>query len=200
MFDKIWRKKAINELKVVNPKKILDVATGTGDMAIEALRLNPDKVVGIDISEGMMSFGREKLKKAGITNIVLEKGDSENINYPNNEFDAVMVAFGVRNFENLEKGLTEMNRVMRKQGKVALLEFSKPASFPFKQGYNFYFNNMDVNSNTNTVMMTLCNNKPNDSLNEQVLLHNENKKKLELLENRCLIIDHFIYITKIELK
>ena len=99
---------AINELKVVNPKKILDVATGTGDMAIEALRLNPDKVVGIDISEGMMSFGREKLKKAGITNIVLEKGDSENINYPNNEFDAVMVAFGVRNFENLEKGLTEI--------------------------------------------------------------------------------------------
>lgn len=141
-IDKIWRKKAINELKVVNPKKILDVATGTGDMAIEALRLNPDKVVGIDISEGMMSFGREKLKKASITNIVLEKGDSENINYPNNEFDAVMVAFGVRNFENLEKGLTEMNRVMRKQGKVAILEFSKPASFPFKQGYNFYFNNI----------------------------------------------------------
>ncbi len=141
-IDKIWRKKAINELKVVNPKKILDVATGTGDMAIEALRLNPDKVVGIDISEGMMTFGREKLKKAGITNIVLEKGDSENINYPDNEFDAVMVAFGVRNFENLEKGLTEMNRVMRKDGKVAILEFSKPASFPFKQGYNFYFNNI----------------------------------------------------------
>lgn len=141
-IDKIWRKNTINELKVINPKKILDVATGTGDLAIEALRLNPDKIIGIDISEGMLAIGREKLAKAGINNIVLEKGDSENIKYGDNEFDAVTVAFGVRNFENLEKGLKEMNRVLRQGGKVAILEFSRPASFPFKQSYNFYFNNI----------------------------------------------------------
>lgn len=116
------------------------MATGTGNLAIEALRLNPDKIIGIDISEGMMSIGREKLKKAGINNIILEKGDSEYINYSDNEFDAVMVAFGVRNFENLTKGLTEMNRVLRKGGMVTILEFSKPSKFPVKQLYSFYFN------------------------------------------------------------
>ncbi len=141
-IDKIWRIKTINALKSISPKKILDVATGTGDLAIEALRLNPDQVIGIDISEGMLSFGREKLKKDGITKIILEKGDSENIKYSENEFDAVTVAFGVRNFEHLNKGLSEMYRVLRKGGMVAILEFSRPASFPFKQGYNFYFNNI----------------------------------------------------------
>jgi demethylmenaquinone methyltransferase/2-methoxy-6-polyprenyl-1,4-benzoquinol methylase len=141
-IDKIWRRKTIDSLKAIHPKKILDVATGTGDLAIEALRLNPDKIVGIDISEGMLAFGREKLKKSGINNIVLERGDSENINYGDNEFDAVMVAFGVRNFENLSKGLSEMRRVLRKDGKVAILEFSNPTSFPIKQIYNFYFNSI----------------------------------------------------------
>ncbi len=141
-IDKVWRKKTIDALKPISPKKILDVATGTGDLAIEALRLNPDKIIGIDISEGMLAFGSEKLKKAGITNIVLEKGDSENINYSENEFDAVTVAFGVRNFENLTKGLSEMYRVLRKGGMVAILEFSRPSTFPFKQFYNFYFNNI----------------------------------------------------------
>ncbi len=141
-IDKSWRRKTIDTLKVINPKKILDVATGTGDLAIEALRLNPDKIIGIDISEGMLAIGNEKLVRAGITKIELEKGDSENINYGDNEFDAVTVAFGVRNFENLTKGLKEMYRVLRTGGKVAILEFSKPESFPFKQGYNFYFNNI----------------------------------------------------------
>ncbi|MFM9945002.1 MAG: bifunctional demethylmenaquinone methyltransferase/2-methoxy-6-polyprenyl-1,4-benzoquinol methylase UbiE [Bacteroidia bacterium] len=141
-IDKIWRRKTIDKLKAINPKKILDVATGTGDLAIEALRLNPDQIIGIDISEGMMAVGREKIKKAGISKIWLEKGDSENLKYSDNEFDAVTVAFGVRNFENLEKGLKEMNRVLRVGGITAILEFSKPVSFPFKQGYNFYFSNV----------------------------------------------------------
>ena len=139
-IDKIWRQKTIDALKDLQPKKILDVATGTGDLAIEALRLNPDSIIGIDISEGMLAIGKLKIEKAGLSKIKLEKGDSESINYPDSEFDAVTVAFGVRNFGNLEKGLSEMLRVLRKDGQVAILEFSKPKAFPFKQGYAFYFN------------------------------------------------------------
>jgi len=139
-IDTIWRKKTINALKHIHPKRILDVATGTGDLAIEALRLNPDKVIGIDISEGMLGIGRKKLAKGSMSKIELIKGDSENITFKDGEFDAVTVAFGVRNFENLEKGLKEMNRVMRIGGMIAILEFSKPTMVPFKQFYNFYFN------------------------------------------------------------
>jgi demethylmenaquinone methyltransferase/2-methoxy-6-polyprenyl-1,4-benzoquinol methylase len=138
-IDRIWRKKAIESLREIQPKLILDVATGTGDLAIEALKLNPERVTGIDISEGMLSKGRVKLQNAGITNIELIKGDSEKIAYGDNTFDAVTVAFGVRNFENLTEGLKEMNRVMRPGGKIAILEFSKPTVFPVKQFYNFYF-------------------------------------------------------------
>jgi demethylmenaquinone methyltransferase/2-methoxy-6-polyprenyl-1,4-benzoquinol methylase len=114
-IDKSWRKKAIKELKEFHPKLMLDVATGTGDVAIVACKLlNPDKIIGIDISEGMLGLGRNKIKKLNLENkIELLAGDSETINYQNSSFDAITVAFGVRNFEHLEKGLTEMLRVLK---------------------------------------------------------------------------------------
>ena len=139
-IDRVWRRKAINHLMDLQPKSILDVATGTGDFAIQALKLNPDKIIGIDISEGMLKVGLEKIKKKGLENKVeLHSGDSENMPFEDNKFDAVIVAYGVRNFENLEKGLSEMYRVLRSGGKMVVLEFSKPVLFPFKQLYNFYF-------------------------------------------------------------
>lgn len=139
-IDVLWRKKAIRMLRKLQPKQILDVATGTADFAIEALRLNPDKITGIDISEGMLDVGRKKLKKRALDDkIVLMSADSENLPFEENKFDAIIVAFGVRNFENLEKGLAEMFRVLRPGGRVIILEFSKPSKFPFKQLYNFYF-------------------------------------------------------------
>ncbi|WMN05992.1 bifunctional demethylmenaquinone methyltransferase/2-methoxy-6-polyprenyl-1,4-benzoquinol methylase UbiE [Marivirga arenosa] len=142
-IDIRWRKKAIKLLKEIQPKQILDIATGTGDFAVESLKLNPDHVTGVDISEGMLNVGREKLKKRKLDDrITLTSGDSENLPFEDNKFDAIIVAFGVRNFENLEKGLAEMNRVLRPGGKVVVLEFSKPKSFPFKQLYNFYFKNI----------------------------------------------------------
>jgi len=138
-IDIQWRKKVKRHLKPFQPKKILDVATGTGDLAIELSKLNPDRIIGIDIAIEMLTVGNEKLSKKKISNIVLQQGDSENLKFNENTFDAVTVAFGVRNFENLNKGLAEMCRVMKKGGHVAILEFSKPKSFPFKQFYNFYF-------------------------------------------------------------
>jgi demethylmenaquinone methyltransferase/2-methoxy-6-polyprenyl-1,4-benzoquinol methylase len=139
-IDIRWRKKAIKLLAKSKPKLILDVATGTGDFAIETLKLNPDQVIGVDISEGMLEVGRKKMKARGIDHkIDLRLGDSENLPFEENKFDAVIVAFGVRNFENLEKGLTEMQRVLKPGGQLVVLEFSKPRGFPFKQLYNFYF-------------------------------------------------------------
>ena len=139
-IDILWRKKAIRMLKELQPRQILDVATGTGDFAIEALALNPDKVIGVDISEGMLEVGRVKMKEKKLDHrIELCYGDSENLPFEENKFDAIIVAFGVRNFENLESGLAEMLRVVRPGGKVVVLEFSKPRKFPFKQLYNFYF-------------------------------------------------------------
>jgi demethylmenaquinone methyltransferase/2-methoxy-6-polyprenyl-1,4-benzoquinol methylase len=139
-IDIRWRKKAIKLLAPSNPKFILDVATGTGDFAIETLKLNPEKVIGVDISEGMLDVGRKKLKDKGYDHkIELISGDSENLPFEENKFDAVIVAFGVRNFENLEKGLAEMYRVLKPGGRMVVLEFSKPRMFPFKQLYSFYF-------------------------------------------------------------
>jgi demethylmenaquinone methyltransferase/2-methoxy-6-polyprenyl-1,4-benzoquinol methylase len=138
--DIYWRKRAIKLLKKQQPKVILDIASGTGDFAIEALSLNPEKIIGVDISEGMLAVGREKIKKLGKQDIItLQSGDSENLSFQNNYFDAVIVSFGVRNFQNLLAGLTEMNRVMKSDGTCIVVEFSKPRSFPFKQLYNFYF-------------------------------------------------------------
>lgn len=137
-IDKKWRRKAIAELKDIQPKKILDMATGTADLAIEANSLNPDEIIGIDLSEKMLNVGRQKLAKKGLNHINLEKGDSENIAYPDNQFDAATVGFGVRNFENLGKGLSEIHRVLRPGGKLVVLEFSKPDKFPVKQFYKIY--------------------------------------------------------------
>ncbi len=139
-IDIAWRKKAIRLLKKDQPRLILDIATGTGDFAIEALALNPDKVIGVDISIGMLDVGREKLKKKKLDHrIELLSGDSERLQFESNKFDAVIVAFGVRNFEHLEQGLADMYRVLKPGGKTVILEFSKPGSFPFKQIYQFYF-------------------------------------------------------------
>lgn len=139
-IDIIWRKKAIRLLKKDQPKLILDIATGTGDFAIEALALNPDKVIGVDISEGMLEMGRKKMIKRGLSEkIELKSGDSEQLPFDDNMFDAIIVAFGVRNFEHLEKGLGDMYRVLKPGGKAVILEFSKPQAFPFKQIYQFYF-------------------------------------------------------------
>jgi demethylmenaquinone methyltransferase / 2-methoxy-6-polyprenyl-1,4-benzoquinol methylase len=138
-IDKIWRKKAVKMLKEIKPQRILDIATGTGDFAIESLSLNPKEVVGLDISEGMLEKGREKMIKRKIDHIIsMQLGDSENIPYEDNYFDALTVGFGVRNFENLEEGLSEMLRVVRPGGKILILEFSKPKKFPVKQYYAFH--------------------------------------------------------------
>jgi len=139
-IDILWRKKAIRLLKADQPKLILDIATGTGDFAIEALALKPDKVIGVDISQGMLDVGKKKLKKKGLDHLIeLQMGDSERLLFDDNKFDAIIVAFGVRNFEHLEQGLKDMHRVLKSGGKVVILEFSKPRKFPFKQVYQFYF-------------------------------------------------------------
>jgi demethylmenaquinone methyltransferase/2-methoxy-6-polyprenyl-1,4-benzoquinol methylase len=139
-IDVYWRWKAVQLLKKERPKQILDVATGTADFALAALKAGPDKITGIDISEGMLEVGRKKIMKAGLSqSIELLYGDSENIAFPDNYFDAVIVAFGVRNFENLENGLKGMQRVLKKDGLLIILEFSKPDRFPFNKLYNVYF-------------------------------------------------------------
>jgi demethylmenaquinone methyltransferase / 2-methoxy-6-polyprenyl-1,4-benzoquinol methylase len=142
-IDIIWRKKMLSELKPLAPKTMLDVATGTGDVAIMAARiLQPDRITGIDISEGMLEIGRKKITKLLLNNkIELLKGDSEAINSADNSFDAVTVAFGVRNFEDLEKGLSEILRVLKPGGKLVILEFSRPVG-SFRWLYNLYMNNL----------------------------------------------------------
>jgi demethylmenaquinone methyltransferase/2-methoxy-6-polyprenyl-1,4-benzoquinol methylase len=141
-IDIIWRKKAINELKKDQPKLILDVATGTGDFAFEALSiLHPEKIIGVDISKGMLSIAQQKIDKRAMGDkFEVKLGDSEKLPFGESIFDAVTVAYGVRNFENLEMGLADINRVLKPGGKAVVLEFSKPKAFPIKQLYNFYFN------------------------------------------------------------
>lgn len=138
-IDYSWRRKAIKMLGQNNPGTILDVATGTGDLAIAALKINPEKVIGIDIAEDMVEIGKAKIIAKKIKNIKLQVGDSEDIQFKDHTFDAAMVAFGVRNFEDLNKGLKEMQRVIKVGGEILVLEFSKPEKFPVKQLYAFYF-------------------------------------------------------------
>ena len=135
-----WRKKAIRQLKKLKPKNILDVATGTADVAIMATTLlDPEKITGIDISDGMLEIGRAKIKKKGLEKTIeLLNGDSETIKFADNSFDAVTVAFGVRNFEHLEKGLAEIKRVLKPGGKLVVLEFSQPKTAGVTQLYNVY--------------------------------------------------------------
>lgn len=138
-IDKIWRKKAIKKLRDVKPERMLDIATGTGDFAIAALKLKPKEVIGVDISQGMLNVGIEKMKNNGFNNIIkMQLGDSENLPFETGYFDALTVGFGVRNYQNLEKGLTDMLRVLRPEGKAIILEFSKPKKFPIKQLFGFY--------------------------------------------------------------
>lgn len=139
-IDNYWRWYAIEQLKLLNPKKILDVATGTADLAIAALRLKPEQIIGVDISNQMLDKGRDKIKAKKYDDVIeLRYGDSENLGFESNTFDALTVAFGVRNFGDLEAGLAEMRRVIRPGGMAAILEFSKPTAFPVKQTFGFYF-------------------------------------------------------------
>ena len=139
-IDRRWRKHLVNLLADLKAPRILDVATGTGDLALEVCRLKPIEVQAIDLSEGMLKVAREKVLKQGRQHTIqLRQADSENLPFARNSFDAVMVAFGVRNFENLSQGLTEMTRVLKPGGRLVVLEFSKPQRFPFKQLYHFYF-------------------------------------------------------------
>jgi demethylmenaquinone methyltransferase/2-methoxy-6-polyprenyl-1,4-benzoquinol methylase len=140
-IDRSWRKAAVSKLAAGKPQFILDIATGTADFAIEALSLKPKRIIGVDISEGMLNVGREKIKKLGLEHLIeLKKGDSENLEFADNTFDAVIVAFGVRNFENLTRGLSEMYRVLKPGGRAVVLEFSKPRGVAMKRAYSFYFN------------------------------------------------------------
>jgi demethylmenaquinone methyltransferase/2-methoxy-6-polyprenyl-1,4-benzoquinol methylase len=143
-IDNLWRRRAIKIIgKSYKSPGILDVATGTGDLALAALKLNPTKVTGIDISKKMLEFGKTKIERKGLSDrIELMQGDSENIPLPDNYFDVAMVAFGVRNFSDPLKGLSEMKRVVRNNGMIMVLEFSKPSGFLFKKIYNFYFMNI----------------------------------------------------------
>jgi demethylmenaquinone methyltransferase/2-methoxy-6-polyprenyl-1,4-benzoquinol methylase len=139
-IDKLWRKKTINKLKTHSPVQILDIATGTGDFAVAASQIPGTQITGIDISEGMLTVARKKISKKNLKErIVFQKADSENLPFESETFDAAIVGFGVRNFENLEKGLAEIRRVIKPGGVFFVLEFSKPVSAPFKQIYMFYF-------------------------------------------------------------
>ncbi|MFM7663858.1 MAG: bifunctional demethylmenaquinone methyltransferase/2-methoxy-6-polyprenyl-1,4-benzoquinol methylase UbiE [Bacteroidota bacterium] len=138
-IDRIWRRKAVHSLKAIEPNVILDIATGTGDFAIALLKLKPKKIIGLDISKGMLEVGKKKMQDRKIDHIIdMQHGDSENLPFEDGTFDAVTVAFGVRNFENLKQGLSEMLRVTRTDGKIIILEFSKPKKFPIKQSFAIY--------------------------------------------------------------
>lgn len=139
-IDKLWRRRLVKLIGLSHPKSILDVATGTADLAIAETRLQPEKIIGIDISEKMLEVGRTKIKP--YPSIELQLGDSEQLQFPDNTFDAVSVSFGVRNFENVPKGLAEMRRVVKPGGKVFILEFSKPKNWFIRRIYYFYFCNV----------------------------------------------------------
>ena len=138
-IDISWRKKVVQLVSKNNPKQILDIATGTGDLAIMMSQLNPDKIIGLDISAGMLDVGKRKIANVNLSDkIDMVVGDSENMPFDDNTFDAITVSFGVRNFANLDKGLTEIKRVLKPGGTFVVLETSNPTKFPFKQGYKFY--------------------------------------------------------------
>jgi demethylmenaquinone methyltransferase / 2-methoxy-6-polyprenyl-1,4-benzoquinol methylase len=138
-IDVKWRKKVVALVKSKNPENILDIATGTGDLAILMTETSATKIIGLDLSAGMLEIGEQKIKQLKLTDkIELIQGDSENIPFPENYFDAITVSFGIRNFETLEKGLSEIYRVLKPNGIFVILETSVPTKFPFKQGYSFY--------------------------------------------------------------
>jgi len=141
--DYYWRNKVLKIIKKINPKSILDIATGTGDLAILASKSKPEKIIGIDISQNMLNVGIDKVKAKGLDKLItLQQEDSEDLSFDDNVFDLAMVAFGVRNFQDLEKGLGEIKRVLKPGGTFIVLEFSQPRSFPMKQLYGFYSKNI----------------------------------------------------------
>lgn len=139
-IDKSWRKKAISQLLPFNPQSILDIATGTGDFAIlSAEMLSPKQMIGVDISDGMMTIGRQKVKAKGLQDIVFfKKEDCTNLSFEDNSFDAVTAAFGIRNFQDLDRGLSEMCRVLKQGGHLIIVELTTPICFPMKQLFNIY--------------------------------------------------------------
>jgi demethylmenaquinone methyltransferase/2-methoxy-6-polyprenyl-1,4-benzoquinol methylase len=142
-IDVNWRKKVLKIVSDTNPKTILDIATGTGDLAILMSQTKAEKIIGLDISMGMLEVGKKKVAAKKLSNTIeMILGDSENMSFDDNSFDAITVAFGVRNFENLEKGLTEILRVLKPGGIFVILETSIPEKTPYKQGYNFYSKNI----------------------------------------------------------
>ena len=143
-IDKGWRKKAIRQLLLFQPKTILDIATGTGDFAIlSAKELRPQRMIGIDISEGMMKIGQKKVEAEGLQHIVsFKKDDCTHLSFDDNSFDAVTAAFGIRNFQNLDQGLSEMYRVLRPNGHLSIVELTTPVSFPMKQLFKLYSHTM----------------------------------------------------------
>ncbi|MEI6577368.1 MAG: bifunctional demethylmenaquinone methyltransferase/2-methoxy-6-polyprenyl-1,4-benzoquinol methylase UbiE [Bacteroidota bacterium] len=139
-IDKLWRHRVLKYASQQKPQKILDVATGTADLAITLSKCQPQQIVGVDISEEMLKIGREKITKKGLSGLItLKSGDSEALPFSDRSFDLVTAAFGVRNFEDLDKGLREMNRVLKPGAKLMILEFSKVSGFPWKILFNFYF-------------------------------------------------------------
>jgi demethylmenaquinone methyltransferase/2-methoxy-6-polyprenyl-1,4-benzoquinol methylase len=142
-IDVKWRKKVLKIVSDKKPKVILDIATGTGDLAILLAQTNAEKIIGLDISAGMLEVGKKKVEEKKLSNVIeLVLGDSENMPFEDNYFDAITVGFGVRNFENLEKGFAEILRVLKPNGVFVILETSVPDKFPYKQGYNFYSKNI----------------------------------------------------------
>jgi demethylmenaquinone methyltransferase/2-methoxy-6-polyprenyl-1,4-benzoquinol methylase len=142
-IDVKWRKKVLQIVKASNPKTILDIATGTGDLAILMAETKAEKIIGLDISVGMLEVGKQKIASKKLSQkIEMMVGDSEKMPFEDNTFDAITVAFGIRNFENLEKGLAEILRVLKPNGTFVILETSNPTKFPFKQGYVFYTKNI----------------------------------------------------------
>jgi len=142
-IDIKWRKKVVKLIKAQEPKTILDIATGTGDLAIAMADTDAEKIIGLDISSGMLEIGKQKINKKGLSSkIEMVLGDSENMPFEDNTFDAITVAFGVRNFENLKNGLKEILRVLKPNGVFVILETSVPTKTPYKQGYGFYTKNV----------------------------------------------------------
>ncbi len=140
-IDKLWRKKLRRRLGQRNPQTILDVATGTADLAIELARLKPQKIIGVDIAETMLEMGDKKIVRKNLQDIItLQQADSENLPFADNSFDAATISYGVRNFETPLKGLKEIHRVLKPGGVLLILEFGIPRTFPVKQAYSFYFN------------------------------------------------------------
>lgn len=178
-IDKSWRRKALEMLESDQPGKILDVATGTGDFAILANEiLHPERIVGIDISEGMLRIGKEKIARAGLTGrIELKEGDSEAISFEENSFDAVTVAYGVRNFENLEQGLLEIKRVLKQGAKLIVVEATNPSTPGIRQLFHFYMNYV-----TPAIGKVFSKNKQAyQYLNESVLHFPEKKEFINVL-------------------